>query len=120
MKSRFLHTVSLSLPVLLFVVAIALPYAVYGAQLMNPLGEGSTLIGLLRDLLNAVIILMIPIVVFFIIYAGFLYVTARGNTETVTKAHRALLYAVIGGVIILGANVIIEVIQGTVESITVQ
>ena len=88
-----------------------------GAVIPNPLGD-ITLTGLFETLLEILLIFAIPIVAFFIIYAGFLYVTARGNTETITKAHRALLYAVIGGVLILGGNVLIEVIGGTVDSIT--
>ena len=52
----------------------------------------------------------------YIIYAGFLYVTARGNETQVSNASRALLYAVIGGVIILGANIILAVISGTVNA----
>lgn len=87
------------------------------AQLQNPLGAGTTLIGFIQDLVDAILILVVPIIVFFIIYAGFLYVTARGNSEAVSKAHRALLYAVIGGVIVLGATVLTSVIEGTVDAI---
>jgi len=82
----------------------------------NPLGN-ITLVQLFKTLLEILLIFAIPIVVFFIIYAGFLYVTARGNADTITQAHRALLYALIGGVLILGANVLIEVIQGTVNAV---
>ena len=69
-------------------------------------------------LIKIVLIFAIPIVVFFIIYAGFLYVTAQGNEEQISKAHKALLYAIIGGVIILGANVLITVIEETVKEIS--
>lgn len=82
----------------------------------NPLGD-TTLIGFFTTIIDIVLIFAVPIIVFFIIYAGFLYVTARGNQDTITQAHRALLYALIGGVLILGAKVLIEVIQGTVNAI---
>jgi len=85
------------------------------AGICNPL-KAQSLTALLQDILNALIVLAIPVIVFFIIYAGFLYVTARGNSETVGKAHRALLYALIGGVLILGANVLVSVISGTVDT----
>ena len=71
------------------------------------------------DLINVVLVFATPIIVFFIIYAGFLYVTARGDTGQVGKATNALLYAVIGGVLILGAFVILRIIEGTVRSITI-
>ncbi len=90
--------------------------AVTSVRLENPLGE-KTLTQFFLDLLQVVLIFAVPIIVFFIIYAGFLYVTARGNQEQVTKATRALGYAILGGVIILGAQVILTVIQGTVAAV---
>lgn len=101
---------------LTYLLLLSIPFVSHGAQLDNPL-QINTIEGLFRSLIEIVLVFAIPLVVFFIIYAGFLYVTARGNQETIGKAHKALLYAVIGGVLILGANVLIEVISGTVESI---
>ena len=88
-----------------------------GVKIQNPLGSGTTLAGLFKTLLEIVLVFAIPITVFFIIYAGFLYVTARGNAEQVSRAHRALLYALIGGVLILGGNILIDVVQNTVNAI---
>lgn len=72
------------------------------------------------ELLLAVVeiftILAIPVIVFFIIYAGFLYVTAQGNPANIQKATKALLYALIGGVIIIGANVIGVMVKNTVDA----
>lgn len=73
---------------------------------------------LLVAILNIVIVIAMPIVIFFIIYAGFLYVTARGNAEQVQQASRALMYAIIGGVLIIGAVVIAEIIKNLVGSFT--
>jgi hypothetical protein len=53
-------------------------------------------------------------VVIFIIYAGFLYVTARGNAEQIQKASRSLLFAAIGGVIIIGSVVILGIMSNIV------
>ncbi|MEM9336550.1 MAG: hypothetical protein AAGA35_01710 [Patescibacteria group bacterium] len=83
------------------------------SRLCNPLTVGS-LEGLLVAILNIVVILMVPIIVFFIIYAGFKYVMAQGNSSQIEEAQRALLYAVIGGVIILGAEAIIAIIENVV------
>lgn len=73
---------------------------------------------LLLAILNIFIIIATPIVVLFIIYAGFLYVTARGNAQQVQQATRALTYAIIGGVIIIGAVAIAAIISGVVGSFT--
>lgn len=82
----------------------------------NPI-KATNIIDLFQDILDIVMVFAVPVIVFFIIYAGFLYVTARGNEETIKKAHAALLYALIGGLLILGATVLIDVVQGTVDSI---
>lgn len=70
---------------------------------------------LFKAIIDILLVFAVPLIVFFILYAGFSYVTARGNAEKITKAHMALLYALIGGVLILGAEVLITVIQGTVD-----
>ena len=86
-----------------------------GAGLHNPLGN-KDLAEFLQDILEVVMVFAIPLIVFMILYAGFMYVTAQGDAKKVGDAHKALLYAVIGGVIIIGANVILAVIQGTVDA----
>jgi type IV secretory pathway VirB2 component (pilin) len=57
------------------------------------------------------------VAVLMIMYAGFLYVTAGGDTGKIKLAHTALLYAVIGSAILLGAKVISTVIQGTISQL---
>jgi hypothetical protein len=84
-------------------------------QLKNPLKVGS-IEGLLVAILNVVIVIAVPIVVFFIIYAGFLYVTAKGNASQIEQATRALLYAVIGGVVIIGSVAIAGIVRNIVTS----
>lgn len=83
--------------------------------LRNPLAFGS-IQELLSAILGVVILIAIPFVVFFIIYAGFLYVTARGNAQQVQQATTALTYAVIGGVLILGSFALAEVIKNIVDA----
>ncbi len=86
-----------------------------GSQtLTNPLAFDS-IQDLLVALLNVLIVIATPIVVFFIIFAGFKYVTAQGNAEKVKEATRALTYAVIGGVLIIGAVAIAEIIGNVVD-----
>lgn len=66
---------------------------------------------------NIVIPIGAVVSVFFIIYAGFLYVVARGNPAAISKAHQALLNALIGTVIILGSWAISKAIEGTVDQL---
>lgn len=84
-------------------------------SLKNPIKVDS-IQELLQILLELVIIIATPIVVLFIIFAGFKYVTARGDARQVEEATRALTYAVIGGVLIIGAVAISRIIGNLVNS----
>jgi len=84
--------------------------------LINPLGVNSIEEFFLK-IIQIVIIFAIPIIVFFIMLAGFKYVTARGNMEQVKEATTALTWALVGGVLILGAQAILEIIKGTIAAI---
>jgi hypothetical protein len=86
-------------------------------RLINPLDNISSIPEFFLAILDIVMIFAIPFVVIFIILAGFHYVTAQGNPDKLKQAHQALLYALIGGVLILGAQVLLTVIEGTVEQI---
>ncbi len=83
-------------------------------NIVNPL-QSTTILEFLGKIIDVLLIFALPIIVFFIIYAGFKFVTARGNESEITTAKTALTWAVVGGVIILGAKLIITVIQGTIS-----
>lgn len=70
----------------------------------------------LEAILNIITIIAVPIVVFFLIYAGFMYVIARGNPEKIQVASKALLYGVIGGVVLLGATAIKVIVVNLVNA----
>lgn len=93
--------------------ALAQPTA--AVTVVNPI-RVATIEGLLEAILNIVIVLAIPVIVFFIIYAGFLYATARGNAEQIKQATSALTYAIIGGVIILGSVAIATIVKNLVAA----
>jgi hypothetical protein len=86
-----------------------------GVTLNNPLGD-KDILEFLQDILDVIMIFAVPLIVFMIIYAGFLFVMDRGSEKNLKQAKNALLYAVIGAVIIFGAKAILEVVQGTVDA----
>ena len=67
--------------------------------------------------MNFVLFIGVPIVALAIIYSGFLFVTASGNSEKLKKAKSALLYTLIGAALLLGSLVIANSIKGTVDQI---
>jgi hypothetical protein len=82
----------------------------------NPISEES-IIGLINKLVDAIITIGSVIVVFFVIYSGFLFVTAQGKEDQITKAKSAFFWAVIGGVVLLGAKVLSGVICTTAKEL---
>src|SRR3989344_2941702 len=45
----------------------------------------------------------LPLVAVFMIYAGFLFVSARGNEEQLTKAKTTFFWTIIGALLVVGA-----------------
>lgn len=88
-----------------------------GNTIKNPIAA-SDFNALLVSLLKIATEIGSIVVVFMIIYCGFLFVTAQGNEEKLTTAKRALTWTLIGAAILLGANAIALAVKGTVTSIT--
>lgn len=87
-------------------------------KIPNPFAHGDTIQELLKAIVDKVILPIGGVLaVLAFIYAGFLYVTAQGNTEKIKTAHRALLYAAVGTAILLGAWVISSVIENTIKQL---
>jgi len=108
---------------LLLVTVLSLPSFVsaqINIALENPLGEVTSVEAVLILILNAFIIIATPIIVLYIIYAGFLYVSARGNVEQTKQATASLTYAIIGAVILLGAVALSEIVANIVGSFTAE
>ena len=100
-------------------MALALPVTAARAQgsqsLNNPLDASvSNFPALITAILNIFLIVLTPFAVFFIIYAGFMYVTAHGNPAKIAAANKALMYGIIGGIIIVGAGAITAIVQNLV------
>lgn len=87
--------------------------------IQNPLNSSfSTFPAFMAAVLDIVVKVGAPIAVVMVIYAGMLFVLARGNDEKLKEAKRALLWALIGTMILLGAQVIANAISATIADIT--
>ena len=87
-----------------------------GQTLVNPLKVG-TLPELLKLVLEAVVYLGSIVLTLAIIWVGFKFVAAQGNPEKIKEARNALVWTLIGGLILLGAQAISLAIQSTVGSL---
>jgi hypothetical protein len=80
-----------------------------GGAFENPI-QSNTLLELVETIANIVKNIGIPLVAIFIIYAGFLFVTSQGDPKKLETAKTTLTYAVIGGIVIIGAYAIAHAI----------
>lgn len=87
-----------------------------GGGLVNPL-EATSVEALIAMLMGLIVRIGAIFVVVMIIYTGYKFVAAQGKESEIREARQALLWTLIGGVILLGAQVIATVIQGTVNDI---
>lgn len=87
-----------------------------GVSIKNPLGCNNTEVeDLLLKIMNIVAMLGGLVVVFMIIYSGFKMVMAQGKPADLEKAKDMLLATVVGGAILLGADIIANVVVNTVK-----
>jgi len=100
-----------------------LPLFVFAADggpntLQNPLKFDSfcQIVGLL---INAAVVIGIPIAILFIVWAGFKFILARGSAAALTEARTNLWNTLIGVAIFVGASVIAGVIINTLANLGV-
>jgi hypothetical protein len=94
------------------------PAPAVSGKLKNPIPNIGTLEQFIGVILRGVIKVGIPLVVIMIIYSGFLFVTALGNTEKLTQAKSAFMWSLIGTAVLLGSWAIAELIVDTVTTIS--
>lgn len=85
--------------------------------LTNPLKGVDNFPDFLRAILGGITEIGTIVLIMMLVYVGFLFVAARGKAEELSKAKSALVWTVIGGLILLGATTIQLVIEGTVKSL---
>jgi hypothetical protein len=92
--------------------------AAYYDNPIKLLGSGGGPIKTIPEFLLAIVDLVflfgMPIIVMFIVYAGFLFVTAGDNESQISKAKTTITWTLIGAAVLIGAKVIAMAIQTTV------
>ena len=109
MRLHLLHCVnpvrSFGLSVLVLLLLTALPVGAEcnpATQLCNPL-QANSFGELVQSLARALVAVAIPIVVIFLIYSGFLFVSARGNEQQLEKAKKTFYWTIVGAAVVVGA-----------------
>lgn len=86
-------------------------------KIVNPIPDITSVPGLIHTILEGLLKIGIPIVALAVVYCGFLFVFARGNSEKLTKAKDALLWTLVGAAVLLGSWAIAEMISATVTGL---
>lgn len=86
-------------------------------KITNPLKIGNnTILDLINLILRNIVMPIAGLVaVVYIIWAGFTYVMAQGNSTELKKAHDRLLWSLVGTGILLGATGISAVLTNTIK-----
>ena len=111
-------------PLLLTLVVICLPLIVLAAgggsppveQIGNPLKVGN-FCQLIKIVLQAILVIGVPIAVVFLVIVGFKFIIARGNPGELDKAKADFLHTVIGIAIFIGAWAIAKLIAATLVAL---
>lgn len=101
------------------IIALA-PGAIFAANgylISNPLKGVNSLETVVLNVIKIVEILLIMATVLYLLYAGMMFVTAKGEPGKITKARDALLWGMVGAGLVLCARVIATTIQGTVQGL---
>ncbi len=73
----------------------------------------------LHTIISALIQISIPFLVLGFVYIGFLFVKAEGNPEELAKVRKYFLWAIVGALIIFGADLILSMIEDSVKKIKI-
>ena len=86
------------------------------SSITNPIQGFSTLAEFLEAIIKAITYLAIPFIVLAFIYSGFLFIKSQGG-EKVKDAKNALLMTTLATLIILGSNVILQIVTATTNQL---
>lgn len=104
--------------------AVLIPFVAFAA-VCNPNRSGgldnpicaTDLSTFLADLLGLIAVIALPIVALFLVYVGFLFISSQGNPEKLKEAKSYFLWAVVGALLVLGAQALSFAIRETVRAL---
>lgn len=86
-------------------------------EIYNPLGDIDSFSGLAEAIFRWIVIIAIPLTVIFLIWAGLLFVTSRGDEQQLAKAKKVFFWAVIGAMVIVASWVIAVAIHNSAQTL---
>lgn len=96
--------------------AAALPVFAQEAVLQNPL-KFKNIEEFVAGTLRAIVMIAIPLITIFLVYAGFKFISARGNPHGLSEAKENFKWVILGAILILSAWVLATLIGGTIRQL---
>ena len=87
-----------------------------GVKLENPI-KFKSLGQLVTAIIDIIVQIAVPIAALFLIYSGYLFVSARGDEKQLEDAKSIFLWTLVGIAVLLGAKVLAGIIEGTIAQI---
>lgn len=86
-------------------------------RLDNPIAGVNSFADLVAAVLKIIVQVGVPVAVLFLMYSGYMFVTAKGDMTQIETARTSLLYTSIGIAILLGAQIIAGAIGTTIQQL---
>jgi len=102
---------------LLFLLLSASSAWAQAVPITNPLPGIATFYDFIKQVLSIIVRVGLPVAAIFLVYSGFQFLTAQGDTEKLKTAKHSFVWAVVGTAVLLGAWVLAAAIEGTVNAI---
>jgi len=103
--------------IFLSILFLASPVFAVKKKVDNVTPEIGSVGDFIQSLLGIAIRIGVPIATIFIIWSGYLFVSAQGDTTKIASARKTFVWACIGLAVLLGAWAIASAIQGTISSL---
>ncbi|HVU06371.1 MAG TPA: hypothetical protein VHE10_01055 [Candidatus Paceibacterota bacterium] len=82
------------------------------AALPNPLSGVNSISDLIYKVIQVVVDISYVVVAFFLLLSGFKFITAQGSDKKLDEAKSTFFYTIIGAALVIGAQVIVSILQG--------
>lgn len=113
---KIIHKITALLASYFVFIMMLAPFVFAQTTLNNPL-KARDFASLVQGLADILIKIGIPLVGIFIVYAGFLFVTAGGDERKLESAKTTFYWTIIGGAVLLGSSALAEAVVDLVKNL---
>lgn len=100
-----------------FLFTASFRFGLAAAQVLDNPARAATLQDFIHEILTIIVKIGIPVATVFIIWSGFLFLTAQGDEKQLTTAKHAFVWSCVGAGVLLGAWVLATAIKGTIDQL---